>query len=143
MSKLIHLGEHVLHSGLKSNFKLIADQFIEDNLEELVYLIKEVVGPFRSVEGIPAGGTRLAEALIPHTVSSGMGVPFRNLHLIIDDVMTTGGSMERARQQHRGQGPAGRPGIIGVVVFTRISPPPWIRAIFTLPSELWPSLSDD
>lgn len=134
---LIQLGKIILSSGVESDFKLECDRFIEENADGLAYLINKMVGPFSSVEGVPRGGLRLAEALQPYVVTSGMGVPYRNLHLLVDDVLTTGGSMERLRATHYGQGPAGRPGIIGAVVFTRGMCPSWIQPLFQMPSCFW------
>jgi hypothetical protein len=73
---------------------------------------------------------RLAKALEPFASLKGP-------RLIVDDVLTTGGSMERARDKHRGQGPAGRPGIIGAVVFARGQCPHWIRCLFQMPECFW------
>ncbi len=126
MDNLIQLGNWILSSGKKADFKLVADRFIEENLEGLVYLVrKKMMIPYSTVEGIPTGGTRLATALLRKSAS------YVDPHLIVDDVLTTGRSMERAKSQYI-QTP-----VVGLVVFARGPCPSWIKAVFTLPKELW------
>ncbi len=128
--KLLQRGTFTLSSGAVSGFKLVCDAFIEENADELAWAICEMVGPFGSVEGIPRGGLRLAEALRPPLTSATAGFqPVSGLPLLlVDDVFTTGGSMER----HRGGRDA-----VGVVVFARGPLPSWIRAIFSMPECFW------
>jgi len=77
---------------------------------------------FREVHGIPGGGLPFEKALRPYIQKDG------HCFLIVDDVLTTGGSMEKAkedlRRRHKGV-PR-----IGVVLFARVSPPPWIGALW-------------
>jgi orotate phosphoribosyltransferase len=128
MTNLIQLGEFQLNSGLTSDFKLVADQFIADNLAGLVALIRRIVGPFSGVYGVPRGGLALEEALLPHINRS-----LSSTVLVIDDVLTTGGSMKRAREKLAGSCQH----IIGAVVFARGPCPPWVQAVFQLPPSLW------
>ncbi len=125
---LIQLANFTLSSGSKSSFKLVADQFIEENLEGLVHLIKHLVGPFSSVFGVPRGGLRLAEALKSFAGQDG-------LMLLVDDVLTSGRSMERLKQQVFGERVA--PPCVGAVIFARGAVPSWIKAVFQLPEELF------
>ncbi len=127
---LIHLGQVILHSGDESSFKLIADDFIEENLEGLVELIRMLAGPFSSVEGIPRGGDRLAEALHPHCSKKGA-------HLLVDDVCTTGISLEDARGNAESPYRGNHKNVKGVVVFARGRCPSWVQAIFQMPEALW------
>src|SRR5690349_2104713 len=121
---LFNLGDFTLHSGVATKWKIDCDALSDDDISALAIMIFDMVGPFMSVEGIPTGGLRLAKALEPLAGRrSGLS---RNIHLIVDDVLTTGGSMERAKKRHSGQGPAGRPGIQGVVIFARGKCPDWI-----------------
>lgn len=136
-TNLIQLGDFPLHSGGHSWFKLVADKFIEENAKGLARMIRELVGLFSSVEGIPAGGLVLAAELDKHSTNSKT-----HPHLIVDDVLTTGGSMEKAWQaayERDGKPQFIRPGhyINGVVIFARGKCPPWIKAIFQLPEGLW------
>jgi hypothetical protein len=63
-------------------------------------------------------------------------------HLIVDDVLTTGGSMERLREERRKLLPPGtmvEPGnwIVGAVVFSRGQCPLWVSALFRMPECFW------
>lgn len=85
----------------------------------------EILPPFGLVEGVPDGGLPFAGALYLHPSFLG---PFEEIDpaaplLIVEDVLTTGASMERAR--------AGRDAI-GVCVFARGPCPPWVRPIFQM-----------
>jgi hypothetical protein len=113
---LFQRGAIVLHSGRSSWWKIECDSLDNDDLDVLAQLIAERVRPFSSVEGVPTGGLRLADALRPYASRCG------DL-LIVDDVYTTGGSME----EHR----AGRDAL-GAVVFSRGSCPEWIIPLFQL-----------
>jgi|SRR5581483_7595248 len=132
-TNLIQLGDWTLHSGLHSRFKLVADAFIHDNLPGLVELIRQLVGPFSSVEGVPTGGLVLAEALRPFAGLSGK-------HLIVDDCLTTGGSLraardaygERCRSENKPENV-----VVGAVAFARGQCPLWVKAVFQLPEQLW------
>ena len=131
MPNLFQLGDFVLNSGAKSSWKLDCDALTDEDIRTLAQLIREIVPPFSSLEGIPQGGLRLAEALRPF-ISMG-----KNVHLIVDDILTTGGSLERAKDIRLKQGPAGRPACIGVVIFARGPCPYWVRALFQMPAGLW------
>ena len=51
---------------------------------------------------------------------------------IVDDVLTTGGSMEYFLTQYqRNRRPFEA---IGWVVFARTKPPPWVKALFQMPT---------
>ncbi len=119
---LFQLGDFTLNSGAKSKWKIDCDAFNLTDWNALAEMIASIVGPFSSVEGIPRGGLLLAECLESRTVRSG-------IHLIVDDVLTTGGSMERIRKFH--------PTAIGAVVFARGPCPSWIKVLFQMPEELW------
>ncbi len=82
-------------------WKIDCDALVDEDWETLAAL----VGPkfhFSSVEGVPTGGLKFAKALQPYCTVGEV--------LIVDDVLTTGASMERQR--------AGRDAL-GVVVFDR------------------------
>ncbi len=129
MSNLIQLGEVDLNSGLRSDYKLVADDFIRDNLLGLVHLIRKLVGPFGSVYGVPRGGLALEEALLQHIDRSLVSTV-----LIVDDVLTTGGSLKRAREKLAGS----HTFIVGAVVFARGPLPTWVKAVFPMPADFWP-----
>ena len=116
---LFRFGSHKLASGRLTNVKIDCDALTDDDWEAIAFLARCLVTPYRAVEGVPRGGEKLAEALRPYVRHDG-GL------LIVDDVLTTGGSMEHQR--------AGRTAS-GIVLFSRAAPqdrPHWIQAIFQL-----------
>jgi orotate phosphoribosyltransferase len=115
-ANLFRWGDVTLHSGASSPFKIDTDALTGDDWQCLAHLVAELVGPFGAVEGVPRGGLPLATALSSMATAGAL--------LIVDDVLTTGVSME----EHR----AGREAI-GAVVFCR-SPswPAWIEPLFLL-----------
>lgn len=116
---LFKTGEFTLHSGAKSPFKIECDSLDDEDLNTLAMLIENRVAYFTDVEGVPSGGWRLAQALKPY-VSIDHHV---ERLLIVDDVLTSGASME----EHR----AGRDAV-GVVLFARGPCPRWIFPLFTM-----------
>lgn len=132
---LFQKGSFVLNSGATSRWKLECDALTDDDVECLAFLISNMVGPFSSVEGVPRGGVRLASALNRMLESQG---PVRaGPHLIVDDVLTTGRSMEVARAMHVVL--TGKTDAVGAVLFARdhVEPSPWIRPVFNINRRLW------
>ena len=113
------------HSGLELNFKIDCDYLSNDDIECIARLIAKKT-KFGHVYGIPRGGERLAEALKPYSN------PHLNALLIVDDVLTTGRSMEEARERFE----ADYWDIIGWVIFARVNPPEWVNAVFILNEEV-------
>lgn len=114
----------VMHSGEKSNFKIECDALTDEDLETIAHLIYSKFKFFR-VMGIPRGGTRLAEKLKNYVIEG------EDKILIVDDVLTTGASMEQAKHaHHRNLIDADR--ITGVVVFARGKCPDWVHPIFDM-----------
>ena len=77
--------------------------------------------------GVPTGGTRLADALGPYKTDEGVD-------LIVDDVLSTGASMEEARKQFLDP--------IGVVIFARGQCPDWVYPVFEMHwfnTDDWPA----
>lgn len=130
---LFHLGNFVLHSGASSRVKIDCGALTSEDWQAAALLAHRLVGPFGSVEGIPEGGLRFASALEPFIT--------QGPHLIVDDVLTTGASLQDARREaHRRRGsPAWvEPGWCrGVVLFARGPLPPWAQAIHPWPPQLW------
>jgi orotate phosphoribosyltransferase len=110
---LFNYGLFDLHSGGTSKYKIDCDFHTMADLEAFASLAKDFI-KFSSVIGIPRGGLRFA-ACLEQYVTEGPT-------LIVDDVLTTGFSMEEARKQY--------PYAIGLVIYSRITPPPWIKAIY-------------
>lgn len=120
---LFQQGSFRLHGGLNSDFKIDCDALSTQDLKTLASLIVRRMH-FCKVIGIPHGGTRLAQELVIYTKDVSSQV------LIVDDVLTTGGSMELARKntikQHDLQN------IIGAVIFARSECPYWVYPIFRM-----------
>lgn len=101
---LIELGQYRLASGNQSFFKLDCDALTDDDILACAVLLHRRLPEFGRIEGVPAGGLRLATAMKEFATTGPL--------LIVDDVVTTGGSMEKHR--------AGREAI-GACIFFR----PW------------------
>lgn len=117
MENLFKLGSFKLNSGRHSSFKIDCDALTDEDWECLAWLISERVPAFKTVEGIPRGGLKLAEKLQKYTVDT------TDTILIVDDVLTTGRNMERVRN-HRNA--------VGAVIFARDRYPAWITPLFTM-----------
>ncbi len=120
---LFRLAPIVLHSGKQSDWKIDCDALDEEDLCCIATLLARQLPAFGSVEGVPRGGLRLADAMKAFQTTGPL--------LIVDDVLTTGKSMG----EHR----AGRDDVIGAVIFSRMSMMPvWITSLFrvTHPSLL-------
>lgn len=120
---LFKIGVYKLHSGATSAWKIDCDALTDDSISALAYLASTMLRPFKLAIGVPRGGMRLAAAMQSYASNSDdLGC------LIVDDVLTTGKSMEQMRDRHplvRGA-PAQ-----GLVIFARGPAPPWVRALFT------------
>lgn len=107
----------ISHSGKELPFKIDCDGLSEEDIETIASIIGNRL-TFRDVVGVPEGGLRLASALVRYCFSEG---PI----LIIDDVLTTGASMEEKRKEVGENS-------VGVVIFARGWCPNWVRPIFHL-----------
>lgn len=115
---LFNLGDFPLHAGGRSDFKIDCDALTDVDLLALASLVPAIVPPFSSVVGVPTGGCRFASLIAPPD-------PDADLTLIVDDVLTTGGSMEEMRTQVDGSSH-------GLVIFARGPCPDWVTPIFRL-----------
>lgn len=114
---LFQFGPVTLASGRTSMFKVECDALTDDDWRCLAYMLFDRLPPFGRVEGVPRGGLKLAEHLAVYVR------PCETL-LIVDDVYTSGGSMERHRNGREA---------IGAVVFAREPiTHGWIRGLWTL-----------
>jgi hypoxanthine phosphoribosyltransferase len=123
--------EFFSHSGELLTWKIDCDALTDEDIEALAFLIGERFG-FKKVISVPRGGGRLAEALKKYEDDSCWA------HLLVDDVLTTGLSMEEARQEIHVQNPGKsfpQTTVMGVVIFSRMFPgevPDWINPIFQI-----------
>ena len=110
-------NEFTGHAGARLKFKIECDALTDQDIETIAAIIARTY-TFSKVHGVPRGGLRLAQALQKHVSSEG---PV----LIVDDVLTSGMSMEEARKEYDGE-------TLGVVIFARGLCPPWVKAVFQL-----------
>jgi hypothetical protein len=131
-------GEFTSHSGRRLPFKIEADHYTEREMDlfgELIvtrlwgkHHIERVIGMPKSRPGGRDNGGILAQYVRRHLTPRAGGWT-----LIVDDVLTTGNSMEAMRRKAEAAGHF----CIGAVIDARGLLPPWIRAIQTLDERLW------
>lgn len=108
-----------MHSGDKSDFKIECDALTNEDIETLALLVSKKYD-FNLVIGIPTGGEAFAEKLIKYKN------PKSSTVLVVDDVLTTGASMEEYHYNIEGKEN------IGVVIFARGECPAWVTPIFKM-----------
>lgn len=128
---LFQLQKLILHSGEYSNCKIECDFLTKSDWQMLAYLVSQKFS-FKEVQHVITGGLKLAQELHPYIKSDGI-IDI----LIVDDVLTTGNSMESAKMGYYNvyhKTHVGYPNqkIVGVVAFARKKPAKWIYPIFQL-----------
>lgn len=126
---LFQSGNFTLSSGLSSKHKIDCDALTDGDIDTLAAMIRCAVGPFSAAVGVPRGGLRLAEALRPFADSE------CHTLLIVDDVLSTGGSIKRFAAEHCPDD--GCATVIGAVIFARGRCPAWVTPLFQTPECLW------
>ncbi len=130
---LFQSGKFRLHSGDESSFKIECDALTTKDWQVLAEQVNNMGITFNFVNGIPKGGIKFAKALQKYAV-----VPVKDggllPYLIVDDVLTTGTSMNQQREKLIGQGM--RREIIGIVLFARGECPEWIIPLFQMNSKM-------
>ena len=117
-TSLFRWGEFKLSSGSTSCFKIDTDALEPADWYSIACLVMRMMPPFSKVEGVPRGGLPLARMLRERAYATSAGGL-----LIVDDVLSTGASMEKKRAGRKAK---------GFVVFSRAEPPPWVTALFTM-----------
>jgi len=120
---LFQLGDFILHSKGRSYFKIDCDFLTDSDLKCLARIIYETNPHFGRVIGIPKGGLKLADHLKDYAFPNPTYPT-----LIVDDVLTTGRSMEEMRQKVSGN-------CIGAVIFARGKYPDWVKPVIRLEDE--------
>ena len=118
---LFQLGEFALHSGDASEWKIDCDALTDDDWATLAYLIQDRCS-FRKVVGVPTGGLALARALERYVIKGDPYLPV----LIVDDVLTTGKSMQECKTE------LSESLVVGYVAFARGKCPYWVSSLFEL-----------
>jgi orotate phosphoribosyltransferase len=121
---LFQRGDFTLHSGQKSGWKIDCDALTDGDWEALAAMLAERLPPFGVVTGVYRGGLKLAEALRQYRNPS---VPRA---LVVDDVLTTGASMEGAAPAVAARYPGYE--VAGAVVFARGPCPDWVVPLFRM-----------
>lgn len=129
---LFNFGEFTLSSGKTSNFKIDCDALTDEDIDALAKKVFSVDNsPYFDIIGVPTGGDRFANALKKHYTLS----PDSPYILIVDDVLTTGISMEDKKKEVQEQYPDKQ--IFGLVMFSRTSSYAlWIEPIFIIEFSL-------
>ena len=116
------------HSGLDLSWKIEMDALTDPDWFTITKMILELSPPFKEAIGIPKGGVKLGNLLNEYATGKE-----RHPICIVDDVLTTGESMEHfLSQYYRSRRPLTA---IGWVVFARTRPPLWVNALFQMPSN--------
>lgn len=109
----------ILSSGLASAWRMNIEALSPAEMDALARIaIDDVLNSrhFYAVEGVPTGGIALAHAIYP-LISGDERAPL----LIVDDVCTTGNSLEKRRAGRHAK---------GLVIFNRGTLPEWAVAIW-------------
>ena len=117
------------HSGLQLNWKIECDVLSDSEWITISKMIMELTPPFKEALGIPRGGIKLATLLNEHATGNE-----KDPICIVDDVLTTGKSMEKFLSQY--QQNIWPKLAIGWVVFARgVRTPNWVQALFSMPLD--------
>jgi len=124
---LFQRADFTSHSGVALSWKIDCDALTDDDIEALAHMAGDRIGQYHRVIGVPRGGLRLAAAMerLPNLN------PADNRVLIVDDVLTTGRSMNEARMALGEEGMWWR--AVGLVIFARGPCPVWVRPLFQMP----------
>ena len=125
MIELFQKVDFKSHSGLDLTWKIEMDALSHGEWECIAQMIMELTPPFKEAIGIPRGGNILGKLMNKH------GTGKREDPIcIVDDVLTTGGSMEEFKTKRQWRNPSK---YIGWVVFSRSQTPQWVNALFQMP----------
>lgn len=119
---LFQAKEFVGHSGGVLEWKIDCDYLNSLDIDCFAQLIARRF-KFSTVYGVPRGGSLLANALRDHTNHWAPNT------LIVDDVLTTGGSMEEFKEHLLNEGIDDEENIQGVVLVARGACPFWVTPV--------------
>ena len=92
MTNLFQYKKFTLHSGGISYFKIECDAITKEDYKTLAKIVSDKI-KFKDVYGVPRGGIPFEKALKEYISNDS------NNLLIVDDVLTTGGSMQEEIHQ--------------------------------------------
>jgi orotate phosphoribosyltransferase len=122
--QLFEIGDFILHSGQRTNFRINCDVLTAEVWRAIAAFAAPIIGDFTQIHSIPRGGDALANAMQPY--ANFAPTPRSVTVLICDDVLTTGASMKKAQNMY----PDVR--TKGLVLYARGPAPNWIKVVFTL-----------
>jgi len=125
MIELFQKVDFKSHSGLDLHWKIEMDALSHSEWECITQMIMELTPPFKEAVGIPRGGNILGKLMNRY----GTGKREHPV-CIVDDVLTTGGSMNEFKRKRQWRNPTD---YIGWVVFARSEPPDWVNVLFQMP----------
>ena len=125
---LFKSGDFKSHSGLDLSWKIECDALSDSEWFTIKKMIMEHTPPFRKAVGIPEGGVKLGSLLNEHATGNE-----EDPVCIVDDVLTTGESMEYFLSQYKRNRRLMPYMAIGWVVFARGQCPHWVSALFQMP----------
>jgi len=129
---LFQWGDFTLHSGEKSWWRIDCDNMNDSELAIIARLMANKVGLFNGVS-IPnshpgSAVHRLKQYVYEHAEPRIMSEGI--IYLVVDDVLTTGSSMEERRSSILKGGNIAE--VKGTVIFARGKCPEWVTPIFQL-----------
>jgi len=135
MDVIFQTGEFKLASGHQSDFKIECDYLTYSDIYTLVRQVRKKVR-YKEAVGVLTGGLRLAQSfnLLNKQETQPDHLPIYDW-LFVDDVYTTGGSIERIASDVMGYnvGEAYNRYFMGVVLFARAKPRHhWVKPIFQM-----------
>jgi hypothetical protein len=136
MTAIFRFGSFTSHSGLMLPYKWDFDAWTDEALDELARFLRWKL-PFGEVFAVPSDETPPRNPAGPRLARALNAMPFESDHppLIVDDVMTTGRSMERFRERiAREHSDVGLP--MGFVMLSRMPEdlvPSWIFPLMVTP----------
>ena len=128
MMDLFQKIDFTSHAGLDLKWKIEMDALSQEEWECITQMILELSPPFREAVGIPRGGVKLGKLLNQY----GTGER-KDPICIVDDVLTTGESMNDFKIKRQWRNPTN---YMGWVVFARAKCPNWVNALFQMP-RIW------
>lgn len=119
---LFEPGEFTLSSGIQTDWRINAELLITNDIRVCAKLLASILPPYDAVEGVPSGGTLLADELRLFII------PGAKRLVIADDVWTTGGSWNKIRDGREA---------FGAIIFNRGGPlPDNIKVLWQLAPKL-------